>query len=64
LNHAELTYYTNKAAVYYEMKEYQKCIDECDRAIQKSREGYYDYVKLSKALGRKGNAYLALGEYD
>lgn len=46
------------------MKEYQKCIEECDRAIQKSREGYYDYVKLSKALGRKGNAFLAMGEYD
>jgi hypothetical protein len=41
------------------MKEFDKCIAECDRAIEKSREGYYDYVKLGKALGRKGNAYLA-----
>lgn len=63
-NDSEITYYTNKAAVYFEMKDYQKCIEECDRAIQKSHEGYYDYVKLSKALGRKGNALLAMGEYD
>lgn len=31
-----MTYYTNKAAVYFEMKEYDKCIEECDRAIKKS----------------------------
>ena len=60
----ELTYYTNKAAVFFEMKEYGKCIDECDLAIQKSKEGYYDYVKLAKALSRKGNAYLQMGNYE
>lgn len=40
------------------MKEFDKCIEECDKAIKKSSEGYYDYVKLAKAIGRKGNAYL------
>lgn len=29
----ELTFYTNKAAVYFEMKDYAKCIEECDKAI-------------------------------
>lgn len=60
----DMTYYTNKAAVYFEMKDYDKCIGECDLAIQKSKEGYYDYVKLGKALARKATAKLALNEFD
>jgi tetratricopeptide (TPR) repeat protein len=57
-DNTDMTYYTNKAAVYYEMKEYDKCIEECDRAVEKSREGYYDFQKLGKALSRKANAKL------
>jgi hypothetical protein len=41
------------------MKNYDKCIEECDKAIQKSKEGYYDYAKLGKALARKATAKLA-----
>ena len=36
LDETDLTYYTNKAAVYLEMKEFDKCLEECDRAIEKS----------------------------
>ena len=60
----DITYYTNKAACYFEQKDYDKCIEECDKAIEKSREGYYDYVKLAKALARKANAMLHKGNYD
>jgi len=60
----ELTYYTNKAAVYFEMKQFDKCIEECDKAIAKSKEGHYDYIKLSKALARKASAVLAKGNFD
>lgn len=60
----DLTYYTNKAAVYYEQKNYEKCVEECDLAIQKSKEGYYDYIKLGKALARKANAKLAQGHFE
>jgi stress-induced-phosphoprotein 1 len=64
LNPDEVSYYTNKAAVYFEKKDYAKCIEECDRAIQKSKEGHYDYVKLARALARKANATLQLGNFD
>ena len=37
LDENELTYYTNKAAVYFEMKQFQKAIEECDKAIEKSQ---------------------------
>ena len=30
---SELTFYTNKAACYFEMKQFDKCIEECDNAI-------------------------------
>jgi hypothetical protein len=43
------------------MKDYERCIEECDKAIQKSKEGYYDYVKLGKALARKSGAMAAQG---
>lgn len=46
------------------MKDYEKCIEECDKAITKSSQGYYDYVKLGKALARKGTAFLAQGKFD
>src|ERR1700761_6809114 len=46
------------------MKDYDTCIAVCDEAIKKSKEGYYDYVKLGKALGRKANAKLQQGHFD
>jgi stress-induced-phosphoprotein 1 len=33
LDENELLYYTNKAAAYFEMKQYAQCIAECDIAI-------------------------------
>jgi stress-induced-phosphoprotein 1 len=61
LDENEITYINNKATAYFEMKDYEKCIEECDKAIQKSKEGYYDYVKLGKALARKAGAMAAQG---
>lgn len=59
-----MTYINNKAAVYFEMKDYDKCIEECDKAIEKSKGGYYDYAKLGKAMARKANAKLQQGQYQ
>ncbi len=53
-----MTYHNNKAAVYFEMKDYEKCIAECDVAIELSKGSNYDYVKLGKAIARKANAKL------
>ena len=46
------------------MKDYEKCIAECDIAIEKSKGGNYDYVKLGKAIARKANAKFQQGLYD
>lgn len=64
LDENEVTYINNKAAVYFEMKDYNKCIEECDKAIEKSKGGHYDYTKLGKALARKANAKIQLQQFD
>lgn len=64
LNENEVTYYNNKAACYFEMKDFDRCIEECEMAIEKSKGGNYDYVKLGKAIARKANAKLAQSKYD
>jgi len=53
LDPEELTFYTNKSAVYLEMKEFDKGIEECNKAIEKTKGKPYDYGKLAKALARK-----------
>ena len=64
LNPSEVNYLNNKAAVYFEMKDYSKCIEQCDQAIKVSKGGHYDYIKLGKALARKGNALAQMGQFD
>lgn len=61
---AELTYYTNKAAVYFEIKDYDKCIEMCEQAEEIAKQGYYDFKKLAKALARKANALFKAARYD
>lgn len=64
LNPEELTYYTNKSAVYLEMKEFDKGIEECDKAIKETKGKPYDYAKLAKAMARKATCLLKKGELD
>jgi hypothetical protein len=49
----------NKATVFFEMKDFDKCIEICDQAIELSKGSNYDYVKLGKAIARKASAKLA-----
>ena len=60
----DLTYFSNKAAVYFEMKDYDKCIEACDEGIETTKGTNYDFVKLSKAIARKANALLQQKKYD
>ena len=36
IDDTDMAFYTNKAAVYFSMNEFDKCIEECDKAIKKS----------------------------
>ena len=60
----DIVFHSNKAAVYFEMKKYEDCVACCDEAVKTTEGNPYDYVKLAKALARKGNALLQMKKYD
>jgi stress-induced-phosphoprotein 1 len=65
LDPTELTYHTNLAACYFELAEYDKCIEACDNAIARAKEsGGYDFEKMGKAMARKANALFKQGKMD
>lgn len=61
LDPTDALYYTNKAAVYMEMGDFESCITECDNAFKVLKSGYYDCAKFSRTLTRKASAYLKIG---
>ena len=54
LEPTEITYYTNLAAVHFEQKDYAKCVEICEKAIDVGRENRADFKLIAKALARKG----------
>ena len=46
------------------MKNYDECIKYCDEAIETTKNGNYDYIKLGKAKARKANALFKQGKHD
>jgi len=58
----EMTYYNNLAAVYFEQKEFDTCIETCKKAISVGRSAYADYKMVAKSYARIGNAYKAQGK--
>ncbi|XP_010476198.1 PREDICTED: hsp70-Hsp90 organizing protein 1-like [Camelina sativa] len=52
----DISYITNRAAVYLELGEYDECIKDCDEAVGRGRELSLDYKMVAKALTRKGTA--------
>ncbi|RVE50580.1 hypothetical protein evm_004807 [Chilo suppressalis] len=59
----DITFYTNMAAVYFEQKEYEKCIKECEKAIEIGRENRADFKLIAKAFTRIGNAYRKMEQW-
>ncbi|XP_014663578.1 PREDICTED: stress-induced-phosphoprotein 1-like [Priapulus caudatus] len=63
LNPTDISFYTNRAAVYYEQLHYDNCIKECEKAVEVGRESRADFKLIAKALGRIGNAYMKKEDY-
>ncbi|XP_078037049.1 stress-induced phosphoprotein 1 [Augochlora pura] len=59
----EITYQLNVAAVYFEQKEYEKCIAQCEKAIEVGRWNRADFKLIAKALSRIGHAYKKMGNW-
>ena len=59
-----MTFLNNRAAVYFEMKDYEKCISECEKAIEVGRENQADFKLVAKAYARLANAHSKLDNYE
>ena len=49
--------------MYLEAAEYDKCIADCDSAVEKGRELRADYKVIARALTRKANALVKQERY-
>ena len=63
LDPQDITYYNNLAAVYFEQKDYDKCISQCEKGIGIGRENRADFKIIAKAFARIGNAYRKLENF-
>ncbi|XP_022703777.1 stress-induced-phosphoprotein 1-like isoform X2 [Varroa jacobsoni] len=64
LDPKEMSFLNNKAAVFFEQKEWEKCIDQCQKAIEIGRENKADFKLIAKALSRMASAYTKKEDYD
>jgi len=63
LDSTNMTYLTNIAAVYFEQKEFTKCVEQCTKAIEVGRENRADFKLIAKAYTRIGNSFRKLKDY-
>ena len=64
LDGEDISFITNKAAVYFEKGDFDSCVKACDDAVPKGRELRVDYKLVGKAMTRKGNALVKLGRLE
>jgi stress-induced-phosphoprotein 1 len=62
LDDEDISYITNRAAVYLEMGKYDECIKDCDKAVERGRELRSDFKMIARALTRKGTALMKLAK--
>merc|ERR1719502_2404071 len=59
-----MTYYNNLAAVHFEQKKFDECIEKCKKAIEVGRAARADYKIVAKSFARIGNAYKAMDKLE
>jgi len=64
LDPENITYYNNRAAVYFEQGKFEDCIKQCNEAVEIGRKNKADYKLIAKSLSRAGNAYAKMENYD
>ncbi|KAJ8429848.1 hypothetical protein Cgig2_011846 [Carnegiea gigantea] len=60
LDDEDISFLTNRAAVYLEMGKFEECIKDCDKAVERGRELRSDYKMIARALTRKGTALVKM----
>ncbi|XP_044477178.1 hsp70-Hsp90 organizing protein 3-like [Mangifera indica] len=62
LDDEDISYLTNRAAVYLEMGQHEECIKDCDKAVERGRELRSDFKMIARALTRKGTALVKMAK--
>ncbi|KAK1419066.1 hypothetical protein QVD17_28223 [Tagetes erecta] len=62
LDDEDISFLTNRAAVYLEMGKYDECIKDCENAVERGRELRSDYKMVARALTRKGSALVKMAK--
>ncbi|PIA50108.1 hypothetical protein AQUCO_01300684v1 [Aquilegia coerulea] len=62
LDDTDISFITNRAAVYLEMGKYEECIKDCDKAVERGRELRADFKMVARALTRKGTAFVKMAK--
>ena len=60
----DISFITNRAAVKFEQGDYEGCIADCDKAVERGRELRADYKVVARAMTRKGNALVKQGQFE
>lgn len=60
----DISFISNRAAVKFEQGDFDGCIADCDEAVEKGREIRADYKLIARALTRRGNAQVKLGDLE
>ena len=64
LDPSDISFYTNRAAVHLETGALAEAVAECDEAVEKGRELRADYKLIARAMARKGNALVKMGDLE
>ncbi|XP_020578040.1 hsp70-Hsp90 organizing protein 3-like [Phalaenopsis equestris] len=64
LDDEDISFLTNRAAVYLEMGKCEDCIADCDKAVERGRELHSDFKMIARALTRKGSALVKMAKYS
>lgn len=64
LDPSNMAFLSNKAAVLFEMKNYQDCINVCMEAVQVGQEHRASFEDRAKALTRAARAYHKMGNLE
>jgi len=64
LDDSDISFITNRAAVHFEMGNFDECIKDSDLALDRGREIRADFKQIARALSRKGTALKKKGDLE
>lgn len=62
LDPKNMTFHSNKAAVFFTSKKWDECIEACTKAVEVGKENFAPYEDRAKALTRCAKAYQKKGD--